>query len=229
MEKKIPIVLSWSGGKDAAYTLFKLQQEAIYEVKYLLAVFDEDAHVVMHGIPASLIEAQAALTGIPLIKVTVTSTPGDYEERMTETLQEVKDAGIEIVAFGDIHLEDVRQYREQQLRQMNMHALFPLWHIDTDDYLRDFFEKGFRSVVCCVNTSLLSGEFCGKIVSKTLLATFPKTADPFGENGEYHSFCFDGPVFSNAIHYQVRGLYEITISAPDATINNIIFKILKLR
>ncbi|MCF3108819.1 adenine nucleotide alpha hydrolase [Niabella sp. CC-SYL272] len=206
MQKKIPILLSWSGGKDAAYTLYRLQQEGLYEVRYLLTVLNADRRSSMHEIPESLITAQALSAGIPLLKIDVsTSTRHSYETEMRRVLKQAKQEGIHTVAFGDLFLEDLRQYREQQLQQVAMKGLFPLWQMDSRIYLRHFFQSGFEAVICCVNGSMLDMEYCGKQLSPALIAAFPAPADPCGENGEYHSFCYAGPVFRKPVPYRSEG------------------------
>ena len=213
---KIPVLLSWSGGKDAAYSLYQLQQEGAYEVHYLFTVFDKDRMASMHGIPESLIEAQALSAGIPLLKLYISDTGSEsYETGMLRVLEQAKAAGIATVAFGDIFLADLRQYRENQLQLAGMKGLFPLWQIDSRAYLRHFFQSGFEAVICCVNGSILDTGYCGKQLSPALTASFPAAADPCGENGEYHSFCYAGPVFSQPVPYRTGGFFNRFFPSPD--------------
>lgn len=161
--KKTPILLSWSGGKDAAYTLHKLQKDGWYEVRYLLTVFNKDRRVPLHEIPESLIDIQAFHTGIPLLKIYLTSDEdGNYEAEMLQVSERVKKEGIGTVAFSDLFLEDLRHYRERQLRQAGMEAVFPLWQINPDLYWQHFFRSGFEAVICSVNGSMLDTGYCGR-------------------------------------------------------------------
>ncbi|MBO9618688.1 MAG: ATP-binding protein [Niabella sp.] len=216
-QKKIPVLLSWSGGKDAAYTLHRLQQSALYDVRYLLTTFNKDHRSAMHETPERLIEAQSQATGIPLLKVFVPENDANgYEKELSKVLLQVRQEGIETVAFGDMHLDDLRAYREKQLAQIGFKALFPIWNIDSYTYLIDFFRSGFRSVICCVNASMLPDTICGELLTPALIASFPATADPCGENGEYHSFCFEGPVFRHPIPYKAAGFFEKRFPSPVA-------------
>lgn len=216
-KEKIPILLSWSGGKDAACTLHRLRQGDIYEVRYLLTTFNKDHRSAMHETPEHLIEAQSEATGIPLLKIFVPENDTNgYEKELSKVLLQMRQKGIETVAFGDIHLQDLRAYREQQLAQIGFKALFPIWDIDSYTYLIDFFRSGFRSVICCVNESMLPAGFCGQQLTPALIASFPATADPCGENGEYHSFCFEGPVFRHPIPYKATGFFEKFFPSPVA-------------
>lgn len=169
----------------------------------------------MHEIPESLIIAQAASAGIPLLKIYVSNDSGQtYEAGMLQVLKRVKQEGIHIAAFGDLFLEDLRRYRERQLQQVDMKALFPLWQIDSRNYLQSFFQSGFEAIICCVNGSMLDMAHCGKRLSPELIATFPAPADPCGENGEYHSFCYAGPVFHNPISCHAEGWFNRFFPSP---------------
>lgn len=195
---KIPAILSWSGGKDSALCLNKVIEEGKYEVKYLLTTLSEVyKRISMHGIRESLLEAQAKSLGIPLIKMYVgEASNAAYEESMREALNSAKQEGINHVIFGDIFLEDLRSYREQNLSQIGMEAVFPLWHYPTEDLIHDFVSQGFRSQLCCVNDAFLDESWLGKEIDVDFLEYLPVEVDPCGENGEYHSFCYAGPIFN---------------------------------
>lgn len=228
MQKKIPILLNWSGGKDAAYSLHRLQQEGLYEVRYLLTVFNTERRSSMHEIPESLISAQAVSTGIPLLKIYVSNDSGEtYEAGMLRVLKRVKQEGIHRAAFGDLFLEDLRRYRERQLQQVDMKAVFPLWQINSADYLQSFFQSGFKAIICCVNGSMLDTAYCGKQLSPALITSFPEPADPCGENGEYHSFCYAGPVFRKPVSYHTEGWFNRFFPSPLNEQEQVCFRHLK--
>lgn len=198
---KIPAIMSWSGGKDSAYALFAIQQEGIYDVKLLLSNFNgENKRLSMHGIPEALIEAQALSLGLPLQKMYVYEASNDaYETALKAALEKAKARGIDHVIFGDIFLEDLRAYREEKLAAVKMQAVFPLWGKNTLKLVRSFVDDGFKSIICCVNDAYLTEPFVGKIIDHAFIEALPLTTDPCGENGEYHSFCFDGPIYKEPI------------------------------
>lgn len=194
---KIPIVFSWSGGKDSSYALYKILQNELYEVKYLLSTINGNLkRLSMHGVREELIEAQAASIGIPLLKVYVYEADNnEYERKMNDTLLKVKSEGISTVAFGDIFLEDLKQYREDKMRGIGMNCLFPIWQEDTLQLINDFIEKGFKTITCCINDGYLDKDWCGRVIDDSFLSQLPKNVDPCGENGEFHSFCYEAPFF----------------------------------
>jgi uncharacterized protein (TIGR00290 family) len=199
---KLPIILSWSGGKDSSYTLHTLLHDPRYEVKYLLSTINGNyKRLSMHGVREELIEAQANSTGIPLLKVYVYEADNaEYERQMTETLLKVKAEGINTVAFGDIFLEDLRQYREDKMKSIGMHCIFPIWKKDTQWLVKDFMEKGFKTITCCINDGYLDESWCGRVIDPAFVAELPPTVDPCGENGEFHSFCYEAPFFKQKIN-----------------------------
>lgn len=201
MKKKIPIILAWSGGKDSAYALFQLRKDTSYEIRYLLSTFNgNNNRLSMHGVREELIEAQAAGIGIPLLKVYVyEGNNREYEQQMAETLKKVKKSGVHAVAFGDIFLSDLRLYRENQMKQIGLECLFPIWGKNTHQLVSDFIEDGFKADTCCVNDGCLDESWCGRLIDKRFIDELPPSVDPCGENGEFHSFCFEGPIFSKAL------------------------------
>lgn len=200
--KKVPIILSWSGGKDSSYALNELINDQRYDVKYLLSTINGNSkRLSMHGVREELIEAQSASIGIRLLKVYVCEADNtEYERQMTETLLKVKEEGIITVAFGDIFLEDLRQYREDKMKSIGMNCIFPIWKKDTTWLVNDFITKGFKTVTCCVNNVYLDENWCGKIIDKRFVTELPPTVDPCGENGEFHSFCYEAPIFKTKIN-----------------------------
>lgn len=201
MKNRMPVIFAWSGGKDSSYALYQLMQDERYEVKYLLSTFNgNNNRLSMHGVREELIEEQAASIGIPLLKVYVyEGNNQEYEEQMRNTLLRVKASGIRTVAFGDIFLEDLRLYRENQMRQVGMDCLFPIWKTDTLQLVNVFVAKGFKTYACCINDGYLDESWCGKLIDETFIKDLPPTVDPCGENGEFHSFCFDGPIYKKGL------------------------------
>ena len=205
MKEKIKAIFSWSGGKDSAYCLQKVLAEDIFDVKYLLTTVNYNfKRVSMHGVREELLDAQANSIGIPLIKVWVKEgTNDEYEKQMSEILLKAKSEGIEHVIFGDIFLEDLRIYRENNLAKVEMKAVFPLWKIDTTDLIQDFIKKGFKTITCCVNDGFLNEDWVGKEIDAFFINQLPKVVDPCGENGEYHTFCYEGSIFKKKINFQM--------------------------
>lgn len=198
------LLFSWSSGKDSALALHEILKSGQYEVAALLTTLTVDYdRVSMHGVRRVLLEAQAAALGLPLEKIWIrpNATNADYETQMRQTLERYHAAGVNAVAFGDLFLQDVRQYREANLAQSGMQAVFPLWARDTRDLFHSMVRSGFKAVVTCVDTQALGAEFSGREIDETFLADLPAGVDPCGENGEYHSFVYAGPIFKNPIAF----------------------------
>ena len=196
------ILLAWSSGKDSAWALHLLRQSGEYEVAGLLTTFNEAFdRVAMHGVRHQLVEAQAAAAGLQLWRVDLPwPCPNEeYERRMAAACQWAIAEGIEAIAFGDLYLEDVRAYRERQLTSTGLAPLFPLWKLPTDKLIREMIAGGQRAVITCVDPQKLGREFAGREIDLALVEELPKGVDPCGENGEFHSFVFAGPVFSRPI------------------------------
>jgi len=198
-------IFCWSGGKDSAFCLHKVLSEKLFDVKYLLTtVNDEFKRVSMHGTREELLDLQTASIGIPSLKVRVKEgTNDEYERQMEAILLKAKAEGIEHVIFGDIFLEDLRVYRENNLAKVNMKAVFPLWKRDTTKLIKEFINLKFRTVLCCVNDGYLGEEWLGREINEAFVKDLPANVDPCGENGEYHTFCFAGPVFKHKIKITV--------------------------
>ncbi|GEO06508.1 hypothetical protein AAE02nite_41720 [Adhaeribacter aerolatus] len=196
---------AWSGGKDSALGLYRILQEPQYRVKYLLTTVNEAyQRVSMHGVRLALLEQQAQAIGIPLkiVWVPENTSMGEYEARMAEALQGFKIEGITTGIFGDIFLEDLRRYREEKLNQIGMQAYFPLWGANTTGLVQDFIASGFRAKLVCVSDQRLGRAFIGQDLDAALLQDLPAPVDPAGENGEYHSFVYDGPLFNNPVNFK---------------------------
>ena len=201
---KEKILFTWSGGKDSVMALHELKKNAGYEIVALLTTLTKDyERISMHGVRRELLEAQAISLGIPLEKVLISrrSSNEEYESRMRAALGRYKAEGVTCVAFGDIFLEELRKYRENNLAKIGMKGIFPLWKRRTSDLARDFINAGFRAVITCVDSEVLDRRFAGREFDETFLSELPSGVDPCGENGEFHSFVCDGPVFKNAIRH----------------------------
>jgi uncharacterized protein (TIGR00290 family) len=203
---KKKVIFSWSGGKDSTLCLHHLLQDKNYEVVYLLtSIQGELKRVSLHGIHESLIEAQAQSIGIPLKKVYVYEASNEgYEREMSKVLLDAKQEGINTVVFGDIFLEDLRAYREDKMKTIGMETLFPMWKKDTFTLVNDFLDLGYKTIVCCVNDAYLSKDEVGVEITKTYIENLPQDVDPCGENGEFHTYCFEGPIFKIPINIEVK-------------------------
>ena len=200
------ILLSWSGGKDSMMALYEISRDPAYKVSALLTTVTEDYdRISMHGVRRALLEDQARALGLPLKQVYIPkqATNEIYESRMRAMLEQVIKEGIHSVAFGDIFLEDLRKYREGNLALVGMTAIFPLWKRDSAELARTFVELGFKAVVVCVDSKALDPAFAGRVIDQEFLAQLPPGVDPCGENGEFHSFVYDGPLFTQAVSCKV--------------------------
>ncbi len=198
--------LNWSSGKDASMVLYETQKEGKFEVvKLLTSVNGHHNRVSMHGLRRELLFKQAEALGIPLKLVNLPEQPSmeDYSKLMGEAVSDLKREGFEDCIFGDIFLEDLRAYREKQLAEVGISCHFPLWKRDTKELLNDFIDKGFKAITVCVNGELLGEEFVGREVDESFLEDLPPNVDPCGENGEFHTFCFDGPIFKYPVKFEV--------------------------
>jgi len=202
MNKKQQIYLSWSGGKDSALALFELSQSERYEVVGLLTTITKDYdRISMHGVRVSLLEQQAAALNLPLKKVFITKNANntEYESAMKNVCEEIKKEGVTTIAFGDIFLEDLKQYREKNLALVGMKAVFPLWKIPSEDLVTEFLLHNFQSVTVTCDPRKLSEHYVGRLMNREFFDSLPKDVDPCGENGEYHSFVFNSPSFHSSI------------------------------
>ena len=204
MIKEIPkAIFCWSGGKDSSYCLNKVLTEKLFDVKYLLTTInDEFKRISMHGVRETLLDKQVEAIGITNLKIYVREgTNSEYEKQMEHILLQAKAEGINHVIFGDIFLEDLRVYRENNLAKINMQAVFPLWKTDTKFLINDFIKQGFKTITCCINDGYLNQDWIGKEIDRQFVEQLPSHVDACGENGEYHTFCYDGPLFKNSIKF----------------------------
>jgi uncharacterized protein (TIGR00290 family) len=205
----MPILVSWSSGKDSAWMLHVLRQQG-HEVKALLTSLVDGGGVSMHGTPLSLLQAQAQACGLPLWTVTLPwPCPNDeYARRMATVCQRALEAGMQEVAFGDLYLQDVRAYRESMLAGTGLNPIFPLWQRPTRLLAEEMIAAGLRAHLVCVDTEQLDSRFLGRVFDQTLLRELPPHVDQCGEGGEFHTFVSDGPMFTEPVPYQVDGIDE---------------------
>ena len=214
--------LNWSSGKDAAFALYLLQQQKDFSVEKLVtSVNSETNRISMHGLRKELLLQQAESVGLPL---NILSLPGnvsmsEYNEVMQKETDKLRSEGFTHSVFGDIFLEDLREYREQQLQKAGLQAVFPLWKKKTSELMNEFLDAGFKAITVSVNAKVLDKSFCGRIIDEAFLSELPENVDPAGENGEFHTFVFDGPNFSFPIGFRrdeiVEKLYESTGNKKD--------------
>lgn len=199
-------LLSWSSGKDSAWSLHLLQQQREYETVGLLTTCNREANrVAMHGVRRELVEAQAEAAGIPLweVDLPLPCSNADYESIMAEQCRAAVLSGIEYIAFGDLFLRDIRDYRENQLRGSGLTPIFPVWGIPTNELARMMIASGLKSKLTCIDLHCLPPEFAGREFDEQLLSDLPPQIDACGENGEFHSFVYAAPVFRRDIRVTV--------------------------
>ena len=199
-------ILSWSSGKDSAMALYRTLASKQFEVVCLLTTLSQPfRRVSMHGVREELLDRQAGSLGIHLEKVLIPYPCPNavYEEKMRNTLSLWKERGVTHVIFGDLFLEDIRRYREANLSQLDLTPVFPIWGTDTTSLAREMLEVGFRAVLTCVDPKKLDGKFAGRQFDSSLLEDLPPMVDPCGENGEFHTFVYDGPIFRESIPVEI--------------------------
>ena len=195
-------VIAWSGGKDSVLALHEAQKQI--QIEALITTITEDDRIAMHGINKQLILQQAHSIGYPLAEVQIPQncSNDEYELRMTQVLQKYRESGVDSVIFGDLFLEDIRAYREDFLKRIGMKGIFPLWKKDTSLLAKQFINSGFHAIIICVDTQILSKEFAGRDFDYELLKDLPQNVDPCGENGEFHTFVYDGPIFHEPLEIE---------------------------
>ena len=198
-------IFNWSGGKDSAMALHKILQAKEFQIKFLLTTVSEQyQRISQHGVRVKLLEQQTESIGIPLKKLMLPDFPTmeNYNLMMETVLNELKKEGISHSVFGDIFLEDLRKYREERLKQVDFTGVFPLWKIPTKNLIQDFFDLGFKAIIVCVDEKRLNKSFVGRELDKEFIKDLPANVDVCGENGEYHSFVYDGPIFKTPIKFK---------------------------
>lgn len=202
MVSEIPILMCWSGGKDSAMALQALVDDARFDVVALLTTVNQEyQRISMHGVRRELLERQSEAIGLPLSVVEVPNFPSNtvYEEAMRAALLAWKEKGVSTIAFGDLFLEDVRTYREALTQPLGFDTVYPLWGMPTDFLARQCIQRGFKARLCCVDSARLNASFAGRIYDEALLADLPEGVDRCAENGEFHTFVYDGPIFRHGV------------------------------
>ncbi|SEK60118.1 MJ0570-related uncharacterized domain-containing protein [Chitinophaga rupis] len=200
----IPAFMNWSSGKDACFALWTLQQQGLYDVRYLFTTLNAGFNrVSMHGVREALLDEQARQVNIPLKKAYLQehASMEDYNAMMQAQMAAMVQEGIQHAVFGDIFLDDLRLYREAQLARIGMQAVFPIWKQDSRQLVLQMIQAGFKAVVVCANARYLDSSFAGRLVDEQFLADLPADVDPCGENGEFHTFVFDGPLFKAPVAF----------------------------
>ncbi|MCI0482489.1 MAG: diphthine--ammonia ligase [Candidatus Dadabacteria bacterium] len=198
-------LFSWSGGKDSALALYEVLGSRSYDIASLLTTVTEGYdRVSMHGVRLSLLEMQADSLGLALEKVIIPrkASNEEYEISLEKSLLKYKGSGVESVIYGDIFLEEIRKYREEQLGRLGLGCVFPIWGRDSFLLARTFIEAGFKAVAVCVDSTLLDGGFAGREFDYDFLSELPPGIDPCGENGEFHTFVYDGPAFRERVVFE---------------------------
>jgi len=200
------VLVSWSGGKDSALALYELLKSEKYEIMALLTTVTADYdRISMHGVRRTLLERQADSLGFPLEKVLISKNASteEYGSKMQQVLEKCMKAGVFSVVFGDVFLEDVRKYREDNLAKVGMKGIFPLWKRDTAELAQAFIDLGFKAVISCIDSNVFDKRFAGRSYDAQFLRELPSSVDPCGENGEFHSFAYDGPIFRKRILFEI--------------------------
>ncbi|PSR57091.1 ATP-binding protein [Adhaeribacter arboris] len=215
-------VFVWSGGKDSALALYQVLQDPSYQVTHLLTTINlQFNRVSMHGVRTSLLLQQAQALQLPLIQVWVPENPSmaEYENVMATAFYPLKEMGVSVAVYGDIFLDDLRAYREQHMQQMGLQAIFPLWKIPTSTLLQQFINLKFKAILVCLNAKYFPETYAGIEIDDYFLKNLPAGVDPCGENGEYHSFVYDGPIFSNPIPFTQGEIVLRTYEPPQDPLN----------
>ena len=193
---------NWSGGKDSALALYHAQKDKHFSIEKLLTnINGKHRRISMHGVREELLELQAEAIGLPLQKIVLPEEPSmqEYENKMKDVVEALQREKFTHGFFGDIFLEDLKKYREEQLSKVNISCVFPLWKRDTVELIHEFIGLGFKTILVCTEADLLPQEFAGRIIDKDFLKDLPKNVDACGENGEFHTFVFDGPIFKKPV------------------------------
>ncbi len=215
---------NWSTGKDSALALYYLQQDETYSVQQLITTVNTHFNrVTMHGLRLELLTAQTEALNIKssLIELPEMPSMDTYEDIMLKAVTALKDDNFTHSAFGDIYLEDLKVYRENQLATQNIKTVFPLWKRDTKQLLTEFLALGFKTIVVCANSKYFDQDFVGTIIDENFIDNLPDGVDPCGENGEFHTFCFDGPIFKNPIPFTIGDKVYREYNAPKTDNNSV--------
>jgi len=210
--------INWSSGKDAAMALYYAQKNKELEVGKLVTSLSADVHrVTMHGVRRELLLQQAHCIGMDLQVIDLPANAGmdAYNQRMDQAAKQLKDEGYSHAIFGDIFLEDLRTYREEQLQKAKIEAVFPLWKFNTKKLIQKFIDLNFEAIVVCTNSKVLDDSFCGRTIDHEFLKDLPENVDLCGENGEFHTFVFDGPIFNKPVAFEIGEKVKRTYSSTE--------------
>lgn len=203
---------NWSSGKDSALALYKAMQSGIYDIQSLFTIIKKNgSKIAMHEIGIDLLKRQAKSIGIPLtiLELDLTASSDEYKKLMKMYMEKFKEGQINTALFGDLYLQELRNQRVENCKQQGIQAEFPLWNSNPDELMREFIALGFKSIVTCVDGAVLDESFVGRVIDESFLRDLPDGVDICGENGEYHSFVFDGPIFSNPVEFKIVKRYYI--------------------
>lgn len=216
MPDKNTTVFHWSSGKDSALAFHYLQKNDSYQVNQLITTINEQYNrVTMHGTPLKLLERQVESIGIDhrLIELPQSPSMDEYEQQMKTAMLRLRQEGYTHAAFGDIFLEDLKSYREKEMESLGFQSVFPLWKKDTRALIKQFIDLGFKAVIVCANDQL-GEKFLGRTIDQSFLDDLPSGIDPCGENGEFHTFCYDGPIFKTPIQFHLGEKIKRTYPNP---------------
>lgn len=218
MAHKQKAIFNWSGGKDSALCLHKILINKNFDIQFLFTTLNgKNKRISMHGVSEHLLDMQAESINLPLKKLYLPefTSMEEYNAKMTEILQKLKYEGISHSVFGDIFLEDLRKYRENQLSKLGIKAEFPLWGQKTHEVANAFIDKGFKAIIVSVDIRYLDQSFAGRIYDQSFLDDLPDGVDPCGENGEFHTFVFDGPIFKNSVMFEKGSIVYKAYKSPE--------------
>jgi uncharacterized protein (TIGR00290 family) len=227
MDSKKKVTISWSGGKDSALALHRIFTSGEFEICHLHTVIDAGTkRVGLHGVREVLIEKQAKALGLKLVKLYLPASNDHdtYEQLMRAFYTQCFNEGIQGVVFGDIFLEDLKHFRERMLHAASLEGIFPLWKEDSKTLISEFISKGFKTIICSANAALFQSSEVGKTIDQAFINDLPPLVDPCGENGEFHTFVFDGPEFAKPVLLKkgevIKKEYHYRITLPDGTVQD---------
>ncbi len=208
---------NWSGGKDSSLALYHAMKDPKLNIEALLTTVNKTyQRISMHGVQEALLFEQQKQIGLPLHTLYLNDQPtmAEYEAKMAAMLKSLVGDGFNNSVFGDIFLEDLKEYRVQKLKEVGITASFPIWKRDTKELIHEFLDLGFKTILVCVKSELLDKSFAGRVIDRDFLKDLPSNVDPCGENGEFHTYVFEGPIFKNPIPIKVGETILRTYEAP---------------
>ena len=214
---------NWSGGKDSALALWKVLKEKKFKIEYLLTSMNSfHDRISMHGVRRNLLEAQASSLNIPLTTIELPEEPSmkEYEAAMMNKVNWMKEQNVTHSIFGDIFLEDLKTYREEKLATASIQCVFPIWKRATKKLVKEFVDEGFKAIIVCINEKFLDKSFCGMMIDQNFINKLPSSVDACGENGEFHSFVYDGPIFRYPIPFTRGGVVYKEYKSPETNRKN---------